>query len=65
MTREEKDALLVRLDERTAHLVRWTEDHVKLHERLSSAFYAAVISAILGLGTTIVSLIVTLSRHQE
>jgi hypothetical protein len=62
MTHEEKEALLIRVDERTASLVKWTEDHIRTHERLSSAFIAAVVSALLGLGTTVVSLIVMLSR---
>ncbi len=62
MTREEKIALLVRLDERTASLVKWTEEHVALHTKLSLAFVGAVVSALLALGTTVVSLIVMLTR---
>jgi hypothetical protein len=62
MTREEHDELLIRVDERTARLEKWTETHVELHARLSLAFMAAVVSALLGLGTTVVSLIVSLSR---
>jgi len=65
MTREEKEALLIRVDERTAHLMKWTETHVELHTRLSLAFCAAMVSAVLGLGTTVVSLIVILSKSSS
>jgi len=61
MTHEEKVELLIRVDERTEQLVEWTNKHVELHARLSQAFVAAVVSAILALGTTVVSLIVMLS----
>ena len=63
MTSEQKIELLIRVDERTERLVKWTETHVELHTKLSLAFVAAVVSAILGLGTTVVSLIVMLSRN--
>ncbi|MBE3045969.1 hypothetical protein IMZ48_26205 [Candidatus Bathyarchaeota archaeon] len=62
MTHEEKEELLIRVDERTARLEQWTTTHVDLHTRLSMAFAAAMISAILGLGTTITGLIVALCR---
>ncbi len=63
MTSQERNDLLIRVDARTEQLVKWTEEHVRLHERLSSAFIAAVVSAVLGLGTTVVSLIVLLTRN--
>jgi hypothetical protein len=62
MTHEERDALLIRLDEWRIHQMRWTETHMQLHARLSSAFIAAVVSTVLALGTTIVSLIIMLSK---
>ena len=62
MNHEEKVALLMRLDERTAHLVAWTKTHADLHTRLTLAFMGAVVSALLALGTTMVSLIVMLTR---
>jgi hypothetical protein len=62
MTREECDELLIRVDERAARLEQWTITHIDLHTKLSLAFVAAIVSAILGLGTTVVSLIVMLSR---
>ncbi|MEN6534526.1 MAG: hypothetical protein ABFD89_12740 [Bryobacteraceae bacterium] len=62
MTQEERDALLIRLDEWRLHQMKWTEEHVQLHVRLSSAFIAAVVSAVLGLGTTVVSLVTMIAR---
>ena len=62
MTHEEKVALLVRLDERTEHLVAWTKTHADLHTRLTLAFMGAAVSALLALGTTVVSLIVMFMR---
>ena len=62
MTHEEKTDLLIRVDERTARLEKWSVTHVELHTRLSLAFVAAAVSALLALGTTVVSLIVMLTR---
>jgi hypothetical protein len=63
MTSQERNDLLIRVDERTEQLVKWTDEHIKLHDRLSAAFTAAVVSALLGLGTTVVSLLALLTRH--
>jgi hypothetical protein len=57
MTPQERDELLIRLDERTARLERWTATHVELHTRLSMAFISAVVSTALALGATVVSLL--------
>jgi len=63
MTHQEKVELLVRIDERTEQLVKWTERHVELHTRLSLAFLGAAVSAFLALGTTVVSLLILLKSH--
>lgn len=63
MTSQERNDLLIRVDARTEQLVKWTEEHVHLHARLSSAFIAAVVSTVLALGTTVTSLIIMLSRN--
>ncbi len=63
MTREERNALLIRLDERTEYLTKWTERHIELHTRLTLAFVGAAISSLLALGTTVVSLIMMLNKH--
>lgn len=57
MTHAERDELLVRLDERTERLEKWTVTHVELHTRLSTAFISAVVSTFLALGTVVVSLL--------
>lgn len=57
MTDVEKDELLIRVDERTARLERWTLGHVELHTKLSLAFIGAVVSTVLALLTTVVSLL--------
>jgi len=62
MTQEERDELLIRLDERTERLEKWTETHVALHARLTTAFISAVVSTVMALGTTVVSLIVLVAR---
>lgn len=62
MTHAEKVELLVRVDERTAQLVGWTERHTTLHTKLALAFIGASVSALLALGTTVVNLLVLLSR---
>ena len=62
MTSQERNDLLIRVDARTEQLVGWTQEHQRLHERLSSAFIAAAVSAVLGLGTTVVSLVVLLTK---
>jgi len=62
MTSQERNDLLIRVDARTEQLVGWTQEHQRLHERLSSAFIAAVVSTLLALGTTAVNLIVMLSK---
>ena len=63
MNHEEKTALLIRVDERVEQLVAWTKTHADLHTRLALAFVGAVVSALLALVTTVVSLIVMLTRN--
>jgi hypothetical protein len=57
MTQDERDALLIRLDEWRQYQMRWTEDHVRLHERLTLAFYSAAVSTVLALATTVFALL--------
>jgi len=64
MTHADKEALLIRLDERVEHLVGWAKTHKELHTRLAIAFIAAAVSAFLALGTTIISLVVMLARQR-
>ena len=63
MTSQERNDLLIRVDARTEQLVGWTQEHQRLHERLSSAFIAAVVSTLLALGTTAANLVVMLSQN--
>lgn len=57
MTPAERDELLVRLDERTERLEKWTTAHVELHTRLAMAFVSAVVSTFLALGTVVISIL--------
>jgi len=65
MSPDERDELLIRLDERTERLEKWTTMHVALHTRLSAAFISAAVSTVLALGTTIVSVIVVLASRSS
>jgi hypothetical protein len=56
MTEKDRE-MLIRVDERTARLEKWTMTHVELHTRLSIAFIGAVVSTVLALATTVVSLL--------
>jgi ABC-type phosphate/phosphonate transport system permease subunit len=55
MKAQDRDELLIRLDERTERLEKWTLTHVALHEKLSMAFVGAVVSTILALFAAVVS----------
>lgn len=57
MTNEERDALLMRVDERTARMEKWTETHMALHTKLYFAFVASTVSIIIALGTAVVNLL--------
>jgi len=65
MTSQERDELLIRLDERTERLEEWTKTHIALHTRLSAAFIAASVSTVLALGTTLASVIVLLAARSS
>jgi hypothetical protein len=56
MTEKDRE-MLIRVDERTARLEKWTVTHVELHTRLSLAFAGAVVSMVVALATTVVSLL--------
>jgi hypothetical protein len=47
MTSVERSELLIRVDERTARLEKWTSNHMEHHRRLFLAFVSAAISIIL------------------
>ena len=49
MTNEERDDLLIRLDERTKLMIAWQSDHGRKHFRHDLVIYGALIGAILSL----------------
>ena len=49
--------LLVRIDERTCHIQKVVENHLKSHEKTRLAFFGAVTSGIVALCTTVVQLL--------
>lgn len=57
MTREERDELLIRVDERTARLEEWCNDHQTHHRRLLYSFITATISVFLAGAAAVIDLL--------
>lgn len=62
MTHEERDELLIRVDERTARLETWAADHREHHRKIFHTCIGAVVSMLLTGATAVLSLIVALIK---
>lgn len=62
MTSIERAELLVRVDERTEKIEKWSENHMAHHQKLFGFFVTACISVILAQATTVAGLIVAMCQ---
>jgi len=57
MTHQEKVELLVRLDERTDRLMKWTDSHKKFHRSMGFALISAAVTIVVAQGGMIFALL--------